>query len=45
MANSQQEEERLRKEKLELLKMKQGIIEESEIIPENAPALHEKPHG
>ena len=45
MAKSQQEEERLRKEKLELLKMKQGIIEESEIIPENAPALHEEPHG
>ncbi len=45
MANSQQEEEKLRKEKLELLKMKQGIIEESEIIPEAAPPKYEKPHG
>ena len=45
MANSQQEEERLRKEKLELLKMKQGIIEESEIIPESAPTQYEKPRG
>lgn len=45
MAKSQQEEERLRQEKLELLKMKQGIIEESEIIPEDAPAQYEKPRG
>ncbi len=45
MAKSQQEEERLRQEKLELLKMKQGIIEESEIIPEDAPTQYEKPHG
>lgn len=45
MAKNQQEEERLRKEKLELLKMKQGIIEESEIIPEDAPPKYEKPHG
>lgn len=48
MAKSQQEEERLRNERLELLKMKQGIIEESEIIPEStgeSARQYEKPRG
>ncbi len=44
MANKQ-DEERLRREKLELLKMKQGIIEESEIIPETGARAVAEVHG
>lgn len=44
MANNSRDE-KFRQEKLELLKMKQGIIEESEIIPEDEHLPYEQPHG
>lgn len=44
MANKQ-DEDKLRREKLELLKMKQGIIEESEIIPETGSRAVAEVHG
>lgn len=44
MANKQ-DEDKLRREKLELLKMKQGIIEESEIIPETGSHAVSEVHG
>ncbi len=44
MANNSRDE-KFRQEKLELLKMKQGIIEESEIIPEDEHLPREKPRG
>lgn len=44
MANNSRDE-KFRQEKLELLKMKQGIIEESEIVPEDEHLPYEKPHG
>ncbi len=39
-----EEQDRVR-EKAELLKLRQGIIDESEMIPEDSPEVIEKPHG
>ena len=44
MANNSRDD-KFRQEKLELLKMKQGIIEESEIISEDERPPYEKPRG
>lgn len=40
-----EEQQRQQREKAELLKLKQGIIEESEEIPEDKPPTYEKPKG
>ena len=40
-----EEQQRQQREKAELLKLRQGIIEESEEIPEDEPPKYEKPKG
>ncbi len=45
MPKSEKDEEKLRQEKLELLKMKQGIIEESDIIPQDVSKASYELHG
>lgn len=40
-----EEQQRQQREKAELLKLRQGLIEESEEIPENQPPKYEKPKG
>ncbi len=40
-----EEQQRRQREKAELLKLRQGLIEESEEIPEDAPPKYEKPTG
>ncbi len=45
MAKNSDEERRLADERRELLKMKQGLIEESELIPQDGYIKPEKPRG
>lgn len=40
-----EEQQRQQREKAELLKLRQGLIEESDEIPEDAPPKYEKPKG
>ena len=40
-----EEQQRQQREKAELLKLRQGLVEESSEIPEAAPPKHEKPTG